>query len=650
MRILIFAASNRSQIPFMLQIKRLYTFILQTFIPLFLMTFGICLFIVLMQFLWKYVDDMVGKGLELDLLLEMFFYAGLSLVPMSLPLSILLASLMTFGNLGESFELTAIKASGVSLLKTMKPIIICISMIAVGAYFFQNNIMPISQVKLWTLMNSMKQKSPELDIPEGSFYKEIPGYNLYVKKKDKVSGMMYDMMIYDFSKGFENATVIVADSGKLKMLADKMNLVLTLHSGESFENLREQQENRQNKNIAYRRETFSKKEVLIDYNSNFNMMDESVMQGKYIGKNRQELSHYIDSVTVVSDSTNAMYASNLRQYGYMQSMKNNRGYYGPPAQHEPDTFKMKNFNVYFDGLPLSGQLSVAVNARSKAENIKNEYMFKAINQDEQMSSIRQHEMEWNRKYTLSFACLIFLFIGAPLGAIIRKGGLGMPVVISVFFFLFYYTIDTFGVKMARQGIWPAWQGMWLSSIVLFPLGVFLTYKSVNDSIIFNPDAYVNAFRRIFGKRETRNYSVKEIIMQYPDYPDCLNKLEELDLMCEQYLKNQQKIPDYFSFWKMDFNQTELKQIIRYQEDLIEELCNSDRNIIVGKLMDYPILTIIHSEFLSNNYIRNTCKIFFPLGLCFYFIGRHKRKRRMEDMHSIRKVNQDLRTEIERIIM
>jgi lipopolysaccharide export system permease protein len=467
-------------------IKRLYTFVLETFLPLFFMTFGICLFIVLMQFLWKHIDDLVGKGIEVGLLAEMFFYAGLYLVPLALPLSILLASLMTFGNLGEHFELTAIKASGISLLRTMSPIILTIAFVAVGAYFFQNHVMPVAQVKMFTLLRSIKQKSPELDIPEGSFYKEIQGYNLYVKKKDLKTGMLYDMMIYDFSKGFENAAVIVADSGRLTMSADKKNLVLTLHHGDSFENLREQQQLNRNRNIAYRRENFVLKRVFIEFDANFNLMDESLMQSQFIGKNRKELRRFIDSVSVVSDSVNAVYAKSLKENSYR---KMNPPAFQRQAAASSGRVVVTNFDSCYAALDERRQETIVSAARSRADNIYSEYQFRAMTQEDQMSEIRKHEIELNRKYTLSFACLIFLFIGAPLGAIIRKGGLGISVVISASLFIFYYMIDIFGLKMARQGIWPVWEGMWLSSMILFPLGVFLTYKAMNDSMMFSSDTY-----------------------------------------------------------------------------------------------------------------------------------------------------------------
>ena len=208
----------------MIRIKRLYLFIFQTFLPLFFMTFFICLFIVIMQFLWKYIDEMVGKGLDMAVIAELFFYAALTMVPMALPLAILLASLMAFGNLGEHFELTAMKASGISLIKVMSPLIVFISMVSVGAFFFQNDVLPKAQVKMWTLLFSMRQKSPELDIPEGAFYDQIQGYNIYVKSKGHETGMLYDVMIYDVSKGYGYANVIVADSGKLSFTEDKKHL------------------------------------------------------------------------------------------------------------------------------------------------------------------------------------------------------------------------------------------------------------------------------------------------------------------------------------------------------------------------------------------------------------------------------------------
>ena len=294
---------------------------LQSFVPLLVMTFFICLFIVLMQFLWRYIDDLVGKGLGFDVIAELFFYAALTMVPMALPLAILLASLMTFGNLGERFELTAMKAGGVSLLKTMRPLIILMGFIAVGAFFFQNNVLPIANTKMYTLLFSMRQKSPEVEIPEGVFYDQIPGVNLFVDHKDRETGTLYDMTIYDVSRGFDNARIILADSGNLSTTEDKTHLLLKLYSGEQFENLREQTAGGRSKNQPYRRETFTEKDILIGFDNNFNRMDENNMRNQYVGKNISELRATIDSVEQRVDSIGNIYARTLVQSNYFNLQK-----------------------------------------------------------------------------------------------------------------------------------------------------------------------------------------------------------------------------------------------------------------------------------------------------------------------------------------
>ena len=295
---------------------------LQTFLPLFLMTFGICLFIVLMQFLWRYIDDMVGKGLGIPVLAEMFMYAALFLVPMALPLAILLASLMTFGNLGERLELLAMKSAGVSLVHIMRPLIITISMISIGAFFFQNYAMPVVQVKLYTLLWSMRQKSPELDIPEGVFYSEITGFNVYVKHKDTETGLLRDMMIYDYSEGFNKVSVMVADSGRLKTSADKMFLVLSLFNGESFRSLDKQSSTTGAKSsVPYQRETFKSRDILIEFDANFSRTDESFMQNQFMGKNMHDLQIFIDSVSVRLDSIQNVNAKNVYETSYKKTLK-----------------------------------------------------------------------------------------------------------------------------------------------------------------------------------------------------------------------------------------------------------------------------------------------------------------------------------------
>lgn len=479
----------------MLSIKRLYIYILQTFIPVFFMTFFICLFIILMQFLWKYVEDLVGKGLETSVLAELFTYAALNLVPMALPLAILLASLMAFGNLGEKYELLAIKAAGVSLLRTMRPLIILITLISLGAFFFQNDAIPKINVKFRSLMIAIKAKSPELDIPVGSFYSGIENYNLYVGNKNQETGVLLDVMIYDISKGFDNMAVIVCDSAKMKMSSNKDYLMLDLYNGQQFANFQQGNINpistTRSQFIPYSRENFKQKQFIISFDGGFNRVDEASMDGTQISKNVSQLRASIDSLSILVDSLNqedrkailnTIFAMNNQSYS-------ENGLYDEDSNEAISL----DLDTLINKMDLPSQMSLYNNALTRVENSKNNFMFRTISKIDMLKKIRYHDVELQRKFTLSFACLVFFFIGAPLGAIIRKGGLGMPVVVSVGLFIVYYIIDNLGYKMARDGVWPVWQGVWLSSFVLFPLGVFLTYKAMNDSALFNSEAYIKFF-------------------------------------------------------------------------------------------------------------------------------------------------------------
>jgi Predicted permeases len=486
----------------MVRIKRLYTYVLSTFFPLLLATFSVCIFILLMQFLWQYVNDMVGKGVGLGVLAELFFYAGLTFVPLGLPLAILLASLMTFGNLGENLELLAMKASGISLWRIMKPLMVVMIGVIGISFYFSNNILPMAQTKTYTILISLREKSPELDIPEGSFYQEITGYNVYVRQKDSKTGYLKDMMIYDFSKGFENAVVIVADSGRLDMSEDKQSLILSLYSGESFENLNPQKRSKVNESVPYRRETFGFRTVLIPFDTNFNMADESLVGSREVGKNMNELTLFIDSVSHQLDSTTRMVAPNFRDRVYTNVFKGALqpgGYSRQADEQYADSLFGNGVYAYLDRQSPEEKLRYINVAKDRVSNVKSEYMLTIFNQSDQKRKIRNHEIQLHKKFTLSVACLLFFFIGAPLGAIIRKGGLGMPVVLSVLIFLAYFTIDTFGLKMARQGVWPVWEGMWLSSGILLALGAFLTYKAINDSVIMNPESWKIYLQQFINK-------------------------------------------------------------------------------------------------------------------------------------------------------
>ncbi len=620
------------------------TFILQSFLPLFVMTFCICLFIVLMQFLWRYIDDLVGKGLGVDVISELFFYAALTMVPMALPLAILLASLMIFGNLGENFELTAMKASGISLLRTMAPLIVLMVLIAAGAFFFQNNVLPIAQTKMYTLLYSVRQKSPELEIPEGVFYDQIPGYNLFIEHKNRDTGVLYDMMIYDVSRGFENSSIILADSGKMSFTADKTHLFLELWSGESFENLKDAATGM--KNVPYRRETFDVKEIMVTFDSNFNRMDEQGMRNQYVGKNMAELRATIDSVQQRVDSLGMEYSNSLRETPHMNIMpyRISSDTTGTRIRTPNPSVKMAramDVDSVFRGSSSGVGINYLQTALAKSQRNKQEYEYRSLTMADDTRTIRRHSIELMKKFTLSFACIIFFFIGAPLGAIIRKGGLGTPLVISVFLFIFYYIIDNMGYKLARDGKWPVWQGMWLSAAVLLPLGIFFTYKAVNDSAVFNKDAYLNFFRRFFGVSETRSVEMKEIVMEEVRPAIALERLNRLKDMVAGFLADNPPSQSYISYWRKGYDRDSLHAIRDYEESIVERLSNSRDKMVIIRLMDMPILrSLWFIEPSSDRWLSNI------IGIPIWLYGRYTQKQLRHDLDTVSKVSSQLITLIE----
>ncbi len=628
----------------MLKIKRLYRFILKTFLPLLFMTFMICLFIVLMQFIWQHIKDFVGKGLEISVLAEMFFYAAASMVPLALPLAILLASLMTFGNLSERFELLAIKASGVSLIRIMRPLIISITIISIGAFFFQNNVLPTVQVKMWSLLYSMKQKSPALDIPEGVFYNQIEGYNIYVKKKDNKKNMLYGITIYDISKGAENAMIIVSDSGSLKFTDDNQFLFLTLESGESFENLKSQEAT--TTIVPYRRETFSRKEILIPFDAGFNRIDESTMADKYVGKNISELKHSIDSMSLIVDSIGSKIGQELKTASYYNIIERNTS-----ATTTTQKGTLSNFDLdeTYSAASIQQRENWTNRALSKARNIKQEYEFKSYRANEQKNLIRRHEIEMHKKFTLSFACLIFFFIGAPLGAIIGRGGIGTPIVVSVILFIFYYIIDNSAYKLARDGVWEVWQGLWLSSAVLLPLGIFFTYKAVNDSAVFNKDAYRNFFRKLFGRHTSRVVEMKEIAMVVVNKSELLEKVRHIDSLCEEIQKEcGNKMQNFIAYWQKGYNKSLIDELRESIESFIEYAQYSKKRLVVLKLMDYPIIRNLLLYYpCKDKRVGTLLALILPLSIPVYLIGVYEQKLLRQEFSQIRKTNKEITTIIEK---
>lgn len=620
----------------MFEVKRLDRFMLKTFLPLFAMTFLICTFIVLMQFLWMHLTDMVGKGLGIGLLTELFLYAALSMVPLALPLAVLLASLMTFGNLGESLELTAMKSGGVSLFRVMRPLIVLMVFVCIGAFFFQNNVLPIAQSRMWTLLKSMRQKSPELDIAEGEFNDQLPNINIYVEKKNHETGVLYKVMIYDFQQGFERSRVILADSATLAMTPDRGHLYLTLHHGELFENLREATGMTASaaRNQLYRREMFTRKELLIAFDASFERMDEGDMRSLYIGQDVGQLRHSIDSINSRLDSIGGAYGREVANVAFIGLTPDSI----PAELRAKSAVSVKAMDP--DSLRLAedraSRRRYVQTAKNEMERSKMKYLGQSFFLDDEHKVLRRHGIELHKKFTLSLACLVFFFIGAPLGAIIRKGGLGTPLVISVFLFIFYYIIDNSGMKMARDGQIPVWEGMWLSSAVLLPLGIWVTYKAVKDSAVFNADSWQRALRVLTGKSK-RALAVKEVIIEDLEPEVASERLGELRELCAEFLGRYPRPQGYLAYWRGGMDAGLLLRLIASLELTVSYLSNTRSQALMELLNRLPVVQnfkILHPA--PRSFWSRAAMYIFPVGLVVWAFGLLWEARTVK---SVRQINE-----------
>lgn len=599
---------------------------------LFLGTFFICLFVLMMQFLWRYVDELVGKGLTIEVLAQFFWWMGLMMVPQALPLAILLSSLITFGNLGESSELTAIKSAGISLTRTFSSLVVVSCLISATSFVFQNNIGPYSTIKLSQLLVSMKQKNPELEIPEGVFYDGIPNSNIYVQKKDVKTGKFYGIMIYRMSNSYEDSEIILADSGMLQTTAEKQHLLLTLWNGEWFSN--QAQEVGRDAAAPFRRETFLEKKTLIDFNGDFDMTDAALFSGDARGKGLAKLYRDLDSLQHNNDSIGRVFYNEVQM-----------SYYNTSGLSRTDTLAAikeagkKTFNVdsAFARLNNDGKRSVLGIARSQVQAVDADLEFKAMVTEDANRMIRQHKIEMYKKFVLSLSCLIFFFIGAPLGTIIRKGGLGIPVIVSVLVFIVYYILDNSGYQMARRGIWAIWFGELLATMVLVPLAVFVTYKANKDSAVFNFDAYRNLVMNLLGMRQKRNIMAKEVIINEPDYWRDAELLSEVTERAQAYaeahrLKTAPNVKRVFFEYQAD---NEMEEINRLLETAIDDLGNTRDKTILNLLNEYPIMSVkAHTRPFNRQWLNTAAAILVPVGLVLYIRMWRFRLRLLKDLRVV----------------
>ena len=478
-------------------VKKLDKFVLKSFIGPLILTFFIVLIILILQFLWMYVDDLAGKGLEFKILAELLFQFSLTFVPTAFPLAILLASLMTFGNMGEFSELTALKSSGIPLQRIMRPIIVLVCFLCIVSFFFSNNVQPSSNRKARTLLWDIRRKRPEMNIQAGTFNNDIDGYSIKVSSRDPYTNRLENIIIYDHTEKRGNSSVTIADSGYMKVTPDESGMIMTLYNGNSYNEIDEKTATPASKKFPFRKDFFKEQSIVISLRGfDFERSKMDLFKSSSVSKNISQLKYFTDSLKVINARM---------EDGYFTEFNTTRLYternFNQPADAKADTMKKKHqlvFNtwVLFDSLNLVDRKESIAKAITNVKfstnylSQKQEYLHNAI------KTLRQYQVELNRKLTLSFACIVFFLIGAPLGAIIRKGGLGTPAVISVLFFVVYYVINISAEKMVKEDVVSTFAGTWAASYILLPIGIFLTYKATTDSAILNVETYINFFKRI----------------------------------------------------------------------------------------------------------------------------------------------------------
>ena len=619
-------------------IKKLDIYIIKGFLQLFAGTFFICLFIFVMQFLWKWMNDLIGKGLTIDLLAKFFWFSSLTLIPMSMPLAVLLASLISFGNLGERFELLSMKAAGIPLIRILMPLIIVATLICGGSFYFQDKISPYATRELSRLAWSMRQKSPELEIPEGIFYSEIPGYNLYVEHKDPETGMLYGVMIYTNANSYNDTQIVLADSGRMQSTSDKMHLKLTLWGGERFRNMDAQQGSMLRANVPYMRESFVQEVDIIPFDGNFNLMDADLFSHNAQAKDRDEIQHSIDSLSHLADSSRHAIYAGVQQWHMRKVIPAGRR---DSLSIVEEATKMPTIDSIYMAMQDEQRLKAWRGALNHAETMLGEYQFRALETGDRNLNLRKHRIEWYKKYTMSLACLLFFFIGAPLGAIIRKGGLGVPVVVSVIIFIFYYIVNQAGENNAKVNAWTVESGTWLSTFVLTATGIFLTHKANSDSVVFNIEGYRNFFMRLLGLRASRKLNRKEVIINDPDYTTLPQRLGELSEFCVECRKTMhlRRIPNYIDIFFSEGQDKHAAMLSERVEALVDELHNSRDNVIIMYINEYPVINpSAHTRPFDSKRLNMTVGLFLPLGILFFLrIWRYRLRLRL-DLRNIERIN------------
>ncbi len=469
--------------------KKLDRLILRSFIGPLALTFTLSVLVLLMQFVWKYVDDLVGKGLEFTVIAELLMYASATFVPMALPIAVLFASIMTMGNFGEKYELVAMKAGGVSVRRVMMPMALVALLLTGMAFYFANNVMPTAMLKYRMTLYDITRKKPAVNIRPGEYYKELDGYVIRVGSKGKDGRTLQDVIIYDHTRGMGEMNVIVAQSGTMQATPDNRFLIFALNDGYSYteSTLGDNYERRPFSSIGFRQQT-----ITFDISSfAYNKTTEDIFKGSYQMMN----IHQLDTAIAKLDSSLA------RRYSQCGTDLYSALHAWPRCREAGDSAAVATtatLPTLLDSLPANVRKRVASYARNAAQSAGSQAEMYAGMVESDREYINRHHIEWHRKFTLSVACLLLFLVGAPFGSIVRKGGLGLPLVASVGFFVLYYVVGMISEKAVRESaIGP--EGMWISSLVMLPIGIILTLQATTDSSLFDSSSWRKLFQRIFGK-------------------------------------------------------------------------------------------------------------------------------------------------------
>jgi lipopolysaccharide export system permease protein len=559
---------------------------------------------------WRYAEDLVGKGLSFAMLAKFFWSFALTLVPQALPLAVLMASLITFGNFGERLELLAMKTAGIPLLRVMRPVMVFSVFLAGVSFYFQNVTVPRAAKNLYSLIYSINEKNPELEIPEGVFYNQIQGFNMYVKQKNFDTGMLYDVTIYDHRDGYENLSVIVSDSAYMETTADKQHLYLHLFAGEQF--CQEKDMDREGK--PYRREGFREKHILLEFNSDMKEAPDGLVSSQAMSKNMNEIKSTIDSLSNNQDSIGR---GNMAEFR-VTALATYRMQKADSAAFDNLRSKVINADSVFAVSSRNTQVEIKSSMRSKIQTQSSDLAIKSSNMYYGDRTIRRHWIEWMKKITNALSVLIFFFIGAPLGAIIRKGGLGIPVIVSVLTFILFYITSVSGDKMYREGEWSI-IGTWFSVMVLTPLSVFFTVKANGDSTLFQFDVILEFIRYWFGTKVSRHIVRKDVVIDDPDREKCLAALSDISGRSAELEQSAllNSVPDYRKLFFGSVDSSRLTELNVELEDLVTELGNSRDRVELDMLNGFPLLQShgVQPPF-EKEWADRFVGIVFPLGLLF----------------------------------